>query len=664
MITFKKPEGKHLNPLTIGDILTNTGSDIFVIENVLQREYVWDINNIETLWNDIKNCIENNIEHPEQDACGNRIYQTAYMHVGDLEYSQIDKCNESYKNDTFRGTYKSIVDGSQRCRTCLFMLLAILYEKALSENKEFIDTSPIKTRGGDYKLLEFGINKLDSFYEFITRTPVKKIKKDLKPLEKLFKPLSEINCERKYLQIFNVFVNFIEADILGVYNITDVLNIIMNNIIFEEKYIEPEYKFERFVDRNKKGTPMSDESMYPSYIINHFEDANEKQQVYDACQNFKNKAKKVEEEDKKFRKTKKGLTAVLFIMIQVLKEKLAIEISEDEAKKVFTTTFDLSNINYGIEKCFRNGLIFHDYRSAIDFFNTCSDIADFLTNKSFSQLGNLSDECYYLKDAGHYNMLWWYFIQPCYLATKYANRENFVFTKALFMRMYTFFSIFRASNTNTQCFMNFLEDMSYLIISKGKSEEYQTTAKEKARHYIKVTGKGYESLEIIYSLTIGNTRHKNAMRSIFGLLEYAFCEENNLPTDSLFKFYSANTKNMSGIDMDHWLPENIFKGEENKYEYQRIGNIVPIESPLNRSKQDNTGKNADIYPQSQFIVTKMMLDKQRSYYNNVTLNNMNRSSYKRYTEDELNHPTLAMINERTTLIQKKVISFIKDFIGE
>lgn len=37
MITFKKPEGKHLNPLTIGDILTNTGSDIFVIENVLQR---------------------------------------------------------------------------------------------------------------------------------------------------------------------------------------------------------------------------------------------------------------------------------------------------------------------------------------------------------------------------------------------------------------------------------------------------------------------------------------------------------------------------------------------------------------------------------------------------------------------------------------------------
>lgn len=137
---------------------------------------MWDINNIETLWNDIKNCIENNIEHPEQDACGKRIYQTAYMHVGDLEYSQIDKCNESYKNDTFRGTYKSIVDGSQRCRTCLFMLLAILYEKAILEDKEFIDTRPIKTRSGDYKLLEFGINKLDSFYESITRTPVNKIK--------------------------------------------------------------------------------------------------------------------------------------------------------------------------------------------------------------------------------------------------------------------------------------------------------------------------------------------------------------------------------------------------------------------------------------------------------------------------------------------------------
>ena len=30
--------------------------------------------------------------------------------------------------------------------------------------------------------------------------------------------------------------------------------------------------------------------------------------------------------------------------------------------------------------------------------------------------------------------------------------------------------------------------------------------------------------------------------------------------------------------------------------------------------------------------------------------------------NELNHPTLAMINERTTSIQKKIISLLKDFI--
>lgn len=67
---------------------------------------------------------------------------------------------------------------------------------------------------------------------------------------------------------------------------------------------------------------MSDESMYPSYIINHFEDANEKQQVYAASQNFKDKAKKVED-DKKFRKTKKGLTAFLFNTREKLEKAIA-----------------------------------------------------------------------------------------------------------------------------------------------------------------------------------------------------------------------------------------------------------------------------------------------------------------------------------------------------
>ena len=141
MITRVKPGGKTLSPKPLYDVLCSAqDKNINIIENIIQRELVWTYACIETFRHDVLECIKLNIEQADTTGYFGKVFDKAYMVAGNIEYSKPDACNQKYLPPMDIGEYKSVVDGSQRNRISLFMLIAILYEITKQNGFDFINT--------------------------------------------------------------------------------------------------------------------------------------------------------------------------------------------------------------------------------------------------------------------------------------------------------------------------------------------------------------------------------------------------------------------------------------------------------------------------------------------------------------------------------------------
>lgn len=682
MIANKKPTSKTLTTKKLIDILSgDEDHDINVIENIIQRELVWDYACIETFWYDVLECIRINHSSAKQSFFETKkVFDKAYTVMGNIEVSTIDVCNKKYLAPLTSGEYRSIVDGSQRNRISMLMVLAFMYIISLNNNRD-MDLSSLKNSSGVMKLTEIGEHsKLNEFYKELETTSIENLSKKVDKLnfEKLIKKLTKEDEERDYFTIFALFVKFIERDIIGTYDVSDALSIVMHNVYFYEEIVSPENKFERFVDRNKKGTPMSDEQMYPKYIINQFSDE-EKEKVYSAFNRFKVRAIEIQggtdgKGEITFRQTKNKLNSILYIMIEALKISLGNEHKNGADVKlstVFASTFNLGNIEYGVEKCFSKGLVFRTSDDAIKYFNMCYDIADFLGKDSFSMHENIIDDYYYLRDFGKsYDVIWWYYIKPSYIIHsmfKDCNYERYKFMKQLFYRLYAFYVIHISSNTNSQNFINLLEQLSReIIMFSGDDNEFKSHMVSLAEGYINKVG-GYNMLRtVIPSLAYNVDKHKNALKTILLTLEYDMCEKFNIPTKTFYSLWRRKRKKNDSeaqCNLDHWYPENKFKGNDDFIEYHRLGNLVLLEESLNKSKQDDNDKNVRYYTQSKYTQTLLMSSENRGVFRNSTINELNKYPYLcRYNDDIINEPTLDVIRERTKRYEKFFIDFIKDFI--
>lgn len=653
------PETTVLNSENLSKILTNESSIVYVIENDIQRDYVWNIDNVATLWDEVFSCINENISYP-RITVSKKLFDKRYVDLSTLEYSDVETHNKKdYCVSEINADYRSIVDGSQRCRTCMLMIMAFLYERAKVAKLEYVDLSPIMIDNTVYKLMEIGIDKLDMFYDIFRTTTVLEISKKIKPFEKTSNKIGEIHEEKDYFDIFNLFVNYIEDSIqLTIDKLNDALSIVLENTWFRTEYIPHEYKFSRFLDCNKRGTPMSDEDMYPKFIINKYKDE-EKKQIYKAFQEFKEKAEDTTK-NKRFRKTKKGTGPLLFIMNIVLKEKLSKELSKYELRKVFCSTFGIGNIEYGIEKCFANNKVFHTYQDAVNFFQTCSKVADFLNYRSFDYTGILSEENYYFKDVSKYNNVWWYFIAPLFFIDKDLTKDIGERIKNIMFAVFSFYSVDRASNTNSQNFINYLEEITEIILTEHPDTIIDSVLIRSKKF---IENRGLNAMDTIPMLIFSNNRHKNAMVAIFRTIEYALCDRLKASTNSLYDMHYVNGKKQTW-EMDHFLPRNKMPENAFKGDYDHIGNIVPLEGSLNASKQDNSTKNADYYKESKFLQTRFMNINARGELSVAQLNLLNSFyGFKRYTEIELNHPTKEIIDERTQNIYNFFVSFIKETLN-
>lgn len=669
MITRKKPEAKTLAPKPLYDILCSSkDKNINVIENIIQRELVWTYACMETFWHDVLQCIKLNIESSKNDCFGT-VYDTAYMVAGNIEYSKPDNCNEKHLPNMNNWEYKSIVDGSQRNRISIFMVLAAMYKMAEQNGLEYVNIDMISLPNGKQKLMEIGAStELSAFYEKIQHTPISELSKEIKKNtpEKLIKSFEKEDEKRDYFEVFSLYVHYIENDIIGTYTLSEVFKIILSNVYFYEEEVDMENKFDRFVDRNKKGTPMSDESMYPKYIVNQYEDA-EKEYVYSSFKRFEAEAKRAQKEGH-FRQTKSGTKSVLWIMIETLKIKLGEKSENNEKinlKNIFASTFDLGNIDYGVEKCFRNGYLFKTSDEAIDYFNECYDIAKFLIEESFYRHESIYEDCYYLRDFAKGDTIWWYFIKPSYLAQSRTknNSRRFVFIKKLLYRIYCFYIVHRSGSTNSQNLINLLEKISEMIITgRDYSDDYfEKKVKERVLNYIG-NAEGFNILyHELHALSYKIKPHKTAIETIFIAMEYDLCEKFSIPTDTFYGIWKRG-KGSKSYNLDHWLPENKIPDDKNP-EYQSIGNLVLLEEPLNKSKQDKKDVNSKYYTQSKYIQTLLMDENNRGTFYNNKIDKINSYQYlTRFDEVSINNPTLDDIKKRKENYINFFISFIQDFL--
>lgn len=670
MIIKSIPEPKTLTPKSLKDILFNEEKRVNVIENIMQRELVWGEACIETLWHDIVECIKSNVYNAKERIFNEKRFENAQMIIGSLEYSEIDKCNYWLNERVGKYDFKSIVDGSQRLRLMLFLAIAFLYTQAKAKNDEYVDMSFLKIDGKHYKFLEAGIDKLERFYKKIEETPVLGIQKmvDSVNVDSYFNKFNNEN-EKDYFEVFLLLASLIESDIIGHFDLEDAFKISMENIWLYEEYVPEEVKFERFVDRNKKTTPMSDESLYPKYIINQFS-SDKKELVYEEFKKFKEVAENIQNkkgnQDGRFRTTKSGQNATIFIMILALKICLANEGNDAiNLKRVFASTFDLGNIEFGVEKCFRNGFVFNTAEGAMNYFKVCYKIAVFLRDDSFSLHNNIYEDNYYLRDFAKPNVIWWYFINPAYIAStiKDTNRERFEYIKGLLFRLYSFYIVHRSSSTNSQNLINLLENISSLMItSKVDNDTFKELLNTNADKYIETSG-GYAGLsDLVDSLTYGRPKDRNAMEHIFITMEYDILSKNsNIPRDVFYSLWDRRGKKKN-YHLDHWYPQSMIP-EEDKDEYTHIGNLVLLEEGLNCSKQDDVKSNDWYYIQSKFIQTLLMNKSNRGTFNNNFLDFIDNYPYLvRFDSDEINNPTKENMRKRRNCLTKFFVDFIKDFI--
>lgn len=683
MLQLKKLEAKTLTPISLSEVLTGEeDQDVYTIENVFQRELVWNTNLMEQLWKDILNLIKHNIDSSKPSLSGGKNYTKSYMDIGSLEVSEVEKCNEKYKQEGV--IYKSVVDGGQRIRITAIIAMAFLYIRAKQEKSEFIDTSLLKNEAGSYKVTEMAQTKLDNFYKMMEITPISKLEKSINKMgdkEQIARKMQGENEEKDYFQIFCYYVRCIEEDIYGSLNVSECLTIFLSNIAMSCEKIDIAQKFDRFVDRNKKNTPMSDESLYPKYIINQYGD-DEKEKVLKAFQDFKKVAEiaetSTEEQPQTFRRTKSGIGAILYIMIESLKIKLgeeSLDNSDINYKTVFSSTFDLKNFDYGIDKCFENHYVFKTSEDAIEYFNLCRKIAEFLINDSFTKHNSIYKDCYYLRDFAAPNVIWWYFIKPVFLThtvfsgSDETQKHNFKFMKEILYRLYCVYVVVRSSNTNSQNLINLLETVSYMIIKEGRREttDFEDNIKKLFLDYINKFG-GYDAIKaILYNLSYQIKNHKRPIENVFKAMEYYLCSKYQLSTDNFYKLWYKKGKTQT-YNLDHWYPQALFEGKndgEEKMHYNKLGNLVLLGESLNKSKGANPQKNSETYSQCHLYQTLFIDKENRGDLCNAQLVKIKSNPYVlSFDKEHVNNPTLEDIKGRTDNYVDFFINFIKEVVGE
>lgn len=646
-------DSKTIIRKTLNEIFTKSNKVIYIIEKNFQRPLVWDNTNINVLWCEIKEMLTINFT-----TCDEKPYDAKYCELGQMDTSDLDICNRKYYSGV---PTTSIVDASQRTRIVLCLLCAFLYHKDKYKENEYIDLSFLKDKNGNFKLNAIGDDGIHTLYSFLMNTTIQIISKNRDNISVYQRKLNG-NSEKDLINVFYYFTHLIEMDIINEnYDIEECIDIILKNVYFYVEFIPIERKFDRFLDRNSKGTPISDDDLFTKYLVNLFgQEHNEL--LYKHYLEFKKLADACDEKGV-FTKTKTGDNCLIFIMQEVMKIKLFNIVGDN----VFSSSYNLRDCNYGISNLIREKIYFRNVDEVVDYFNTCCDMAMFLLEDSVKLHEDSSFNTFYFQQFGKKKgRLWWYFIKPCYLAVRILSKEKREFIIDIMYRsLYSYYIINRGvvNDTNSQQMINTVEKVSYEILNNKDSEiNYFKSIITKLIYSYCGVKKGKENYfnEIklgVKRLCYGIESNINPMKEILIALEYFLIKKYNLGETSLYKFYVPENIN-EVVNLDHVLPKNKSTNEH----INDIGNGVLLESNLNKSKQDDSNDNNKVYLQSSFITTNLMTNDFIGSFSRDFLNKISNEPFiKRYDVTTINNPDEDFIKERTEIYSNFIINFFNKY---
>lgn len=659
MIQLTKPNNRNSVPTSFRDILSDGSRNLYVIEESLQRPYVWNSNTIETICNEIFEMFVTNINESKRS-----IYDRLYVELNEIVCGEVDDHNKT--SDIFKIPglkIESCVEGSQRIRTMAIFFLDLLFFLSKENDEEYVNIERFKNSDDEIKLRVIGNEGKSSFanlIEYVSTETVKKISKDIskKDIDKCRNKFS--NDEEKdlidtFLYIGKLISNKFEEESLS---FKECIEIFLNNSFVFKRDVSKENKIQTFVDYNRLIVPMAEEHFYPRLIINKVS-GEERKTVYETYQKFIAITKKIEEE-KIFIKTKGGAKPELFIETKVLDLQLA-----RRGRKNLKHKYSLGDYDYGLEASMNRHYHLTSYEDIIEYFSECITYANFIL-ETFKNHEDKSTNTFYFRNIWSDKMgLWWSFYTPCYLMCEYLKdtKKRQLVNDLLYKSYIQFILSWAFSETNRDSYSAILCKLGDIIIKHHNSEYtiFENKCLTLMNSQITYNNNSWERMnDNLRDLSyIKNDKEKMAIKQILLAQEKYLVDKYNFSDEVLFDAWTKHSG--KEINLDHWLPNSVSEGnEELRDASNKLGNFVLLESNLNQSKGNDFGKNNQLYCQSSFIGTKLM---SKEYICGISTDKkeiMNNDEYViRYDVDTINNPKIDNINQRKRALMNFIISYIK-----
>lgn len=657
MLEFRKPTAQNYAPVFVEDIITGRNNeDIYCIEKTTNRPYRWDGSLTKRDGLDEIICMFK-LNLLDINRKGKYYLSFGRTGVGDVD----DSTKENFpENDRL---IKSIIEGGHRIKIpfCSYIALTVLKYIKEERTNEKIDISDLYNEFGETKLNYHGKEEFDYVYNMLKNNTVNEIIKLFAKHRKETKTLFSSTKYRK--SVFNViifcfdyFKEILENDeVIGSTEIAELLNLLLKNVYYREEIVPKNNKWEYFDNCNTKGLIVDLTDKIPREIASHFE-GKDKEKILEAFENFYYYSVKVQKEGK-FIATKNKNDCCEFILDIAYKKFLSQKIELTGVANPQEIILD--NAKYGIKMGFEKYGFCNTIEKALEYFNLCYDICDFLYH-SMDNNANLYDTYFmFKKEDGTKNVIWWYDILPLYIIDRYFKEskiKDYLYEYMCKMKAFQFSHKIVVHSTNVQNYISSMFKFSKLLMNNIDNEEriVSELINNFTDNWIKKVPKQKLKTRLL--------DHKleyvaDDIKRILIWNEFIFIKKYGLGHETLYKFM---TDNSFSVHMDHIIPNKQYNALVNSQEdvdISPIGEMVLLEGTLNSSKGDDMSKNSMTYINSGFYLTSFLLSNTKKSLNREKLDLID---FERYSEEEINNFDLKKVDKRTLYLVDTYVDWIYD----
>ena len=363
------------------------------------------------------------------------------------------------------------------------------------------------------------------------------------------------------------------------------------------------------------------------------------------------------QKDGKFIATKNNVDCCEFILDLAYKlfllEETAVE-NLQNPQNVF-----LDDHTCGISTALKEYNFCSTPEKALKYFDTCYDICDFIYHSLDNNVDIYDTYFMFKKEDGNKNVVWWYNILPLYLLKTYVKNNTarkYVYDYMCKMKAFQFTNKTVKHSTNVQTYITSMFKICKVIIKYADKEKelINTLQNEFKKEWIDKTARNELKVGINdFKMQF----HKNDIERVLRWCEYIFITKLNANHDALYRYMVDKKYN---VDLDHIIPKakyNALMKSEQDVDVSPIGEMVLLESSLNRSKGDKMHKNSINYSNSGFYLTSFMVENTKK---NLSKDKLNSIEFERYTEDRLNQFNEVDVVKRGNYIIDMYLDWIYD----